>query len=498
MTDTSKSALPTHHVGKIIIGSGFAGLGMGIQLARRNDTDFVILERANDVGGTWRDNHYPGIACDVPSHLYSFSYLPNPEWSRVFSPGSEIQEYMRKCAKDEGLLDYIKFGADMQKSIWNDKDKCWEVTTSIGTFIAPILITGTGHLADGFLPNIKGLDTFKGDIFHSADWNHSVSLDGKKVGVVGSGASAIQIIPEVQKKAGEMVVFQRSAPYMVPRPDRTFTEAERQLFRRDPEIIEELRSEIFWSGEYNFAQRRNIPRYLKEAKDIAMSHLETNVPDLELRKKLTPNYEVGCKRLLISDTYYPAMSQDNVTLEASALSHIDGNNIYGADSDTPYDLDVLIFATGFEATRPPFAKRIFGKKGHSLDEQWDKGMQALDSTTVHGFPNLYIINGPNTGLGHNSVVYIIEAQVEYILGALDYATQNNLAALEARKEAEDAYMDVLHDMSQGSIWLDGGCKSWYVDPRSGRLTLIWPDFAHSFRSENSQFDAAGYVETTAS
>lgn len=495
MTNTTKTSAT--HVGKIIIGSGFAGLGMAIQLKRRDDTDFAIIERANDVGGTWRDNHYPGVACDVPSHLYSFSYLPNPEWSRVFSPGPEIQAYMRKCAEDEGLLEHIHFGADMQKSVWNEAEKQWEVTTSKGLFIAPILITGTGHLADGFLPNIKGLDSFEGEVFHSADWNHSADLKGKRIGVVGSGASAIQIIPEMQKVAGEMVVFQRSAPYMVPRPDRAFTPAERQLFRRDPETVEALRSEIFWGGEYNFAQRRNIPRYLQEAKDMATSHLENLVPDLELRAKLTPNYEVGCKRLLISDAYYPAMGQDNVTLEASALSHIEGSKVYGADNEEPYELDALVFATGFEVTQPPFANRIYGTKGHSLNAQWDQGMQAMDSTTVHGFPNLFIINGPNTGLGHNSVVYIIEAQVEYILGALDYAAENNLSVLEASEAAEIEYMDRLHETSQGSIWLDGGCKSWYVDDRSGRLTVIWPDFAHTFRGENAQFNSAGYIETKA-
>jgi cation diffusion facilitator CzcD-associated flavoprotein CzcO len=475
----------------LIIGSGFAGLGMGIQLRRNGREDFLIIERANDVGGTWRDNHYPGIACDVPSQLYSFSYLPNPDWSRVFSPGGEIQAYMRRCAKDEGLLPKIHFDTEMQKCTWDDEAGEWSVETSQGEYRAPILITGTGHLADGHLPQIPGLDSFTGEIFHSADWNHEVDLKGKRIGVVGSGASAIQIVPEMQKLASEMVVFQRSAPYMVPRPDRAFTEGEKRLLRRDPSEVEAMRSEIFWGGEYNFAQRRNIPRYLQEAKSLALSHLEAQVPDPELRGKLTPDYEVGCKRLLISNAYYPAVSADNATLEASALSRVEGNKAIGA-SGAAHELDVLVFATGFEAVRPPFAKRIYGRQGHSLDAQWAEGMQAYDSIAVQGFPNLFIINGPNTGLGHNSVVYVIEAQVDYILGALNHIEKEQVQVIEVRAQAEDAYMDKLQERSQGTVWLAGGCKSWYVDERSGRLTLIWPDFAHSFRDENGVFHREGY------
>ncbi|AVW89745.1 flavin-containing monooxygenase [Celeribacter baekdonensis] len=476
----------------LIIGAGFAGLGMAIQLKRTGREDFVLIERANDVGGTWRDNHYPGIACDVPSHLYSYSYLPNPDWTRVFSPGGEIQSYIRTCAEDEGILPHIHFDTDMLESRWDAEANEWVVETSNGTYRAKILITGTGHLADGHMPKIDGLDSFKGEVFHSADWDHSVDLNGKRIGVIGSGASAIQIIPEMQKCASEMVVFQRSAPYMVPRWDREYTAGERRMCRRDPSVIEDMRSEIFWAGEFNFAQRRNIPRFLEEAKTLAVSHRETHIKDPELLKKLTPDYEIGCKRLLISNTYYPAIAAENTTLEASALARVDGTKAIGASGEA-YELDVLIFATGFEAVRPPFAARIFGAEGISLDAHWDKGMQAYDSIAVHGYPNLFIINGPNTGLGHNSVVYIIEAQVDYILGALDHIEAQNVSVIEVKPEAEEAYMDKIDVMSQGTVWLAGGCKSWYVDERSGRLTLIWPDFAHSFRDENGRFHPAGYT-----
>ncbi|MBT9386028.1 NAD(P)/FAD-dependent oxidoreductase [Pseudooceanicola sp. CBS1P-1] len=481
----------TLHSKIVIIGSGFAGLGMGIQLKRSGRADFVILERAQDVGGTWRDNHYPGVACDVPSHLYSFSYLPKPDWSRVFSPGPEIQAYMRQCAEDEGLMPHIRFGTEMLACRWDEDSALWTIETSQGDYTCNVLITGTGHLADSHMPKIPGIESFPGDLFHSADWNHEVALEGRRIGVVGSGASAIQIIPEMQKVAGELVVFQRSAPYMIPRWDRAFSEGEKRMFRRDPSTVEAMRSEIFWAGEYNFAQRRNVPRFLNEAKAMALGNLERNVADPDLRARLTPNYEVGCKRLLISNAYYPAMCAENTRLEASALAKIEGSTVYGASGES-YDLDVLVFATGFEAVRPPFAARVFGREGISLDAHWDKGMQAYDSIAVHGYPNLFIINGPNTGLGHNSVVYIIEAQVNYILEALDHLEQNQVRLFEAAAEAEDAYMDRLQGRAEGTVWLAGGCKSWYVDERSGRLTLVWPDYAHSFRDENGHFHPEGY------
>ena len=481
----------TTHSKIILIGAGFAGVGMGIQLKRTGRDDFLIIERAEDVGGTWRDNHYPGVACDVPSHLYSFSYLPKPDWTRVFSPGPEIQSYIRDCAAGEGLLEHIHFGTEMLSCRWDEASRLWTVETSKGAYSCNILITGTGHLADSHMPKVAGIETFAGDLFHSAGWNHDVALEGKRIGVVGSGASAIQIVPEMQKLASELVVFQRSAPYMIPRWDRAFTEGEKRMFRRDPSTVEAMRSEIFWAGEYNFAQRRNVPRFLQEAKALALGNLEKNVADPVLRAKLTPDYEVGCKRLLISNAYYPAVSAENCTLEASALARIDGNMVYGASGEG-YELDVLVFATGFEAVRPPFAARVFGTEGLSLDAHWDKGMQAYDSIAVNGYPNLFIINGPNTGLGHNSVVYIIEAQVNYILEALDHLEAEQVQVFEATRAAEDAYMDKLQGRAEGTVWLAGGCKSWYVDERAGRLTLIWPDYAHSFRDENGHFHPEGY------
>ena len=480
--------------GILIIGAGFGGLGLGARLKAEGRDDFLILERADEVGGTWRDNDYPGAACDVPSHLYSFSFLPKADWSRVFAPGPEIQDYLKHSADVTGLRPHLRFGEEMLSAKWDAEAALWRVTTPSGEWVAPWLVTAAGHLADEHLPAIPGLSGFTGTAFHSARWNHAAALEGKRIGVVGSGASAIQIVPEMAKIASELVVFQRSAPYMIPRPDRAYTEGEKRLFARDPEAVPALRDELFWGGEFNFSQRRNVPRFVNEARKMALGHLAAQVADEDLRAKLTPNYEIGCKRVLISNEYFPALQRPNATLEASALKSVDGGRVTAA-SGAEYDLDVLIFATGFEAVQPPFATRVFGETGESLSDQWSAGMQAYDAIAVHNFPNLFIINGPNTGLGHNSIVYIIEAQVDYILGALSHAEAEEASVLRVRPEAEEDFVTALHARSQGSVWISGGCKSWYVDPRSGRLTLVWPDFAYAFRDRVGSFHPEGYALT---
>lgn len=485
-----------HDTSVIIVGAGFGGLGAAMRFKQEGMDDFVILERAQDVGGAWRDNTYPGVACDVPSHLYSFSYMPKSDWSRVFSPGGEIWDYLRDCAKSSGLVPHIHFGAGLEKATWDAEARRWLVETPSGTWRAQYLITATGVLADASLPDIPGVESFPGPKFHSSQWDHSVSLEGKRVGVVGSGASAIQIVPELAKTASELVVFQRSAPYIVPRPDRAYSEAEKRTFARLPESMDALRSEIFWGGEYMYAQRRAVPTFVAEARNMALGHLADQVPDAALREKLTPNYEIGCKRVLIANNYFPVFNEDHVTLETSALATVDGSKAK-AVSGNEYDLDILIFATGFEAPQPPVAQAIYGRDGVKLADQWSEGMRAYDSTAVPGFPNMFMMLGPNTGLGHHTMVFMIEAQADYMLGALEHAKANNYEVMEARPEAEAAYLTDIEDRSTGTVWLDGGCNFWYRDPRSGRLTVLWPDFAYAFRDENGNFHPEGYISTAA-
>ena len=485
------STAPQEHVKTLIVGTGFAGLGMGMALKRRGDNNFLLIERADDVGGTWRDNTYPGAACDVPSHLYSFSDRLNPNWSQTFSPGPEIQRYLQDCARGEGLLPHTVFNANMTEAHWHAAEQRWHVSTSAGMYTAQFLITGTGHLADEAFPKIPGIENFTGDVFHSARWKHDVSLEGKRIGVVGTGASAIQLVPELAKVASELVVFQRTAPYIIPRQEREYTEGEKRLFQRNPQTMHQLRSQLFWEGENSYAQRRAVPQFLEAGKNLALQHLTNQVEDRDLRAKLTPDYEPGCKRVLISNTYYPALQASGTTLEASALQHIEGSTAVAA-SGASYEVDVLVFATGFEATEPPYAQLVNGKDGLNLSEHWKQGMQAYDSVSVAKFPNLFSINGPNTSLGHNSIVYIIESQVNYILGAMDYVTANQADSIEADPAAEEAYVEKIQRNAQGTVWIDGGCQSWYVDERSGRLTLIWPDFGYAFRDENGEFSPAGY------
>jgi cation diffusion facilitator CzcD-associated flavoprotein CzcO len=484
---------PLADVDVIIVGAGFAGVGMAVRLKQNTDLDFVVLERAEDVGGSWRDNTYPGVACDVPSHLYSYSFAMNPSWSRHFSPGNEIWDYIRSVAASAGIESTLRFGHDMLDASWDDETRRWTVTTSRGTFRGRYFVAATGHLTDPKLPPIPGLDGFTGTVMHSARWDHDVDLRGKRVGVVGSGASAIQIVPAIASEVAELVVFQRTPAYIIPRRDREFTLAERRQFERDESSADEFRRLIFWGGDYQFAARRRVPQYINEAQQIALNHLDSQVADPELKRKLTPDYEIGCKRILKSDDYYPTLQLPNVTLEDSALGQVAGS-IATSQGGTDHDLDVLIFATGFETWDLPSAHRIHGRAGVRLGDQWSTGMQAFNSTTVHNFPNMFMINGPATSLGHNSIVYMIEAQIDYVLGALEWMTDRaDDHVLEVDAAHEEAYAKSLHENAQLTAQLAGGCSSWYVDPRNGKATLSWPNFAHTFRDDCATFDPEPYV-----
>ncbi len=474
----------------LIIGTGFAGLGLSTRMKRGGDNDFLLIDRADDVGGTWRDNTYPGVACDVPSHLYSFSFRLKPNWSRVFAPGGEIWGYLQETARDEGLLPHIRFGAALTSAAWDDASQAWHITTTKGDFICNVLVTAMGHLADAKYPDIPGLTDFSGQLMHSAEWNHDVDFSGKRVAVIGSGASAIQITPGVAETASELVVLQRSAPYVIPRPDRAYTDAEQRAFERSPELMEELRADLFWGMEYNYAQRRAIPSAIAQAYALANGHRTSQVADPVLNAKLTPDYEIGCKRILISNAYYPSLQKENVTLEAAGLERVEGNLVVSTAGNS-FEVDVIICATGFEAVEPPFAPLITAR-GRSLAEHWSDGMMAFSSVTLAGFPNLFIMNGPNTGLGHNSVIFVVESQVEFIIQVLAYMRTQDISVVETRRDAEESYVARVRHRSQGTVWLAGGCTNWYVDPRTNQLTVTWPDYAYAFRESNGTFDVAAF------
>ncbi|MFF0630904.1 flavin-containing monooxygenase [Nocardia sp. NPDC004151] len=490
MASNFTAAPAPEEVDVLIVGAGFAGIGMGIQLARRGRESFVIIEQAEDVGGTWRDNRYPGVACDIPAHLYSFSFLPNPRWSRVFAEGAEIHDYLRSCVKQEALEPYLRLNCALEQAEWLEAEERWRIRTSQGEFSAANLVIATGRLTEPKIPPIANLTEFRGRRWHSARWNPKVSLVGKRVGLVGTGASAVQILPRLAGEASEVVVFQRSAPYVLPRGDRFYTPDELAGFAADPQSITALRDELFAEAELSIAARRRRHPEIDLLSRRALDHLAAQVRDPELRRRLTPDYEIGCKRILFSDEYYAALQQDNVRLESTELTRIsDGLAI--AASGQAHDLEVLVFATGFNATRPSIAKRIHGRTS-LLSERWSNGMAAHASTTVDGFPNMYVLDGPNAALGHNSAIYVIETQIDYVLSAFDHLAAVPDTVLEVTPEAVESSMADIENRARDTVWTQGRCTSWYRDEQTGRVTLLWPDSAESFRQSNGAFDINAY------
>ena len=483
MTERPTREKPIEHIARhtdiAIVGAGFAGIGLAVRLQRAGRTDFAVFERATSVGGTWRDNTYPGVACDIPAHLYSLSFQTNPEWARVFATGDEIRDYLERVADE--VRPRIRLCTPVLDMTWDESRGLWSVDTPDGIHTARVLVLACGRLADPYIPDIDGLASFAGEMFHSARWDHRVDLRGARVAVVGSGASAVQLLPRVAEVASQVTVFQRSAPYVMPRIDRAYTDAERGLFAKDPEEIERLRSQLFWAAEEGFAERAGDQTRTAAARLRALEHLRTSISDPRLRLLLTPDYEIGCKRVLISNDYYPAFERPGVHLVPSPVVAVRGNaadgstRVVGGDGSV-HEVDVLIFATGFAASRQPYATQVRGRD-ETLAEHWSGGMRAYASTAVAGFPQMFVLDGPNAGLGHNSAVHMIESQIDFVMRALEED-----GPLEVCAEAEQQWTDWVDAQAEGTVWTTGGCESWYVDPRNGRLTLLWPGFAHTFRS----------------
>jgi cation diffusion facilitator CzcD-associated flavoprotein CzcO len=473
-----------------IIGSGFGGLGTAIELQRAGITDFVIFERAGDVGGTWRDNSYPGCACDVESHLYSFSFAPNPDWTRSFSPQPEIWAYLQRCARDFGVLPHIRFHHEVHTAAWDDDAQHWRIETSQGTYTAVVLVLATGALSEPAVPRLASLDNFEGRVFHSARWAHDYDLRGRRVAVIGTGASAIQFVPEIQPIVARLHLFQRTPPWIVPRRDRALTSIERRLFRRCPAAQRAARTAIYLFRELFLLGFRHLwlARHIER---LAQRHLRRSVPDTALRARLTPDYRIGCKRILISNDYLPALTRPNVEVVTEAITEVRAHAIVDR-SGVERPVDAIIFGTGFKVTDPPLAKHIRGRAGQTLAEVWAGSPQAHVGTTVTGFPNLFILMGPNTGLGHNSVVYMIEAQIKHLLAALSHMRRHGATAIEPRPEAQSAFVNDVQRRMAGTVWTAGGCASWYLDA-TGRNSTLWPDFSWRFRRRVARLNTAEYA-----
>lgn len=474
-----------------IIGSGFSGLGAAVRLREDGVDDLVVLERADDVGGTWRDNTYPGAACDVPSHLYSFDFAPNPEWSHSFSRQPEILDYLRACAGRYGLSPHIHFGHEVLEARWDDADARWVVRTARGVVRARVLVSAAGPLSDPALPDIPGLETFTGTLFHSGAWDHEHDLAGERIAVIGTGASAAQFVPEVQPVAGRLHVFQRTPSWVLPRRDRTISRLEQRVYRAVPALQRLIRTGIYLGRELYVLGFTVDQRLLRMASRVARRHLERQVPDPDLRAKLTPAYTMGCKRIVLSDDFYPALGRPNVEVVTDAVERVGPRSIVTADG-VERTVDTIICATGFRVTDPPIARRIHGRDGRSLAEAWHTGMRAYKGTTVPGFPNLFLLLGPNTGGAHTSVVLMAEAQHAYLRDAVRFLREHDdVASVDVRPDVLRRYDDAVARRMERTVWVQGGCSSWYLD-RNGRNTTLWPSFVAGFRRRTARFDRESY------
>lgn len=480
------------HLRVAIIGSGFSGLGTAIKLKQDGIEDFLVFERAEDLGGTWRDNSYPGCACDVPSHLYSFSFALNPSWSRSFSGQAEIWAYMRRCVERFGVAPHLRFGHEVLSARWDTTAQHWIVETARGTWTADALVTAAGPLHEPALPALPGIDTFAGAAFHSARWDHDLDLAGRNVAVIGTGASAIQFVPQIAPKVGQLRLFQRTAPWIIARGDRALTRAEHALFRAVPLAQKLARAAVFLTQEAS-AVGFVHPRLGRVAQVVARRHLRKQVPDPQLRARLTPSYAMGCKRVLRSDDYLPALSRDNVDLITEKITEIRPHGIVTADG-VEHPVDTIIYGTGFRVTDSPIADRITGRDGRTLAEAWQGSPEAYLGTTVTGFPNMFLLLGPSTGLGHTTVIYMLESQLAYVLDALRHLARDGVASFEPRPEAQRAFRDDIDRRMRTTVWSVGGCTSWYMD-KTGRNSVIWPTFASSFRRRLRRFDPSQHELT---
>jgi cation diffusion facilitator CzcD-associated flavoprotein CzcO len=472
-----------------IVGAGFSGLGMAARLKQEGVHDFVVLERAEDLGGTWRENTYPGCACDVPSNLYSFSFAPNPDWSHTFSPQPEIWEYMRRVSREHSLDAHIRYGHEVTAADWDAQEQRWRITTSGGDLTADMLVAAAGPLSDPKLPEIEGIDTFEGTIFHSARWQHDHALEGERVGVIGTGASSIQLVPQIQPLVERLHVFQRTPPWIVPHRNRPTRRIERALFRALPAAQRLVRGAVYLAREL-FVLPLMHPREGSLPERLGRRHLREQVQDPDLRARLTPNYRIGCKRILISDEYYPALVQPNVEVVTEAIRAITPRGIVTADG-VEHELDTIILGTGFHVTDYPVSDWICDGSGRSLAEHWHGSAQAYLGTAVAGFPNLFLLVGPNTGLGHNSIIFMIESQLHYLMQCLRFMEGGDLDVIEVRAPVQRRYNEELQRRLRGTVWTSGGCVSWYVDEH-GRNTTIWPGSTWPYRRRLRQFDPADY------
>ncbi|MGB6457437.1 MAG: NAD(P)/FAD-dependent oxidoreductase [Streptosporangiaceae bacterium] len=483
------------HLGVVVVGAGFGGLAAARALKVRGE-DFAVLEREHEVGGVWRDNTYPGCACDIPSHLYSLSFAPNPDWARAFSGQPEIRDYLRRVACEHGLLPHIRFGCSLIEAAWDDTAQHWRIETSSGPLTAGVLIDASGPIAEPSVPHLPGLDAFAGEAFHSARWNHDADLTGRSVVVIGTGASAIQFVPAIQALVGRLTLVQRTAPWVTPRMDRATTRFERRMYAAAPWLLRAVRQRQYLLRELVIWKIMVSPRVRRIATKAALSNLRRQVGDPALRQRLTPDFELGCKRILISSDWYPAVSAPNVEVVSGGVRDVRARSVVTADG-REHPADVIIFGTGFRVIDPPIAERLRGRDGRTLAECWNGRPHTYLGVTVTNFPNLFRLGGAGSTTGHNSHVFQEECQVAYAMDALRLMRSRGIASIEVRADEQRAYMKQFTARLAGTVWSAGGCTSWYQDT-DGVASVTWPASTREYRRATRRFDPAPYALRTAS
>ncbi|CAF1177988.1 unnamed protein product [Adineta steineri] len=491
--NVTKSSKPNEYY-TLIIGSGFSGLGVAIKLRELGTDNFIIIERNAHIGGTWYANTYPGCTCDVPSNLYSFSFEPNPNWSHFFGRQPEIGQYLEHCTDKYDIRRHIKFSTTVTKMKWLDDKQLWEVTTQSNGeenhIYAKFIMSCHGPLSNASFPkDIPGIDKFEGKMCHTAEWDKTLEFENKRVAVIGTGASAIQTVPELQKTGvKQLLVFQRTPGWVVPRADRVIGEWEKKLYRKFPIVQKLVRGLIYWIREttvLSFTYRLPV-RFLYQ--NLIKFNLRMQVKDEELRKKLTPPFDFGCKRALVTNDWYPAIQKPNVKLVTNRIKEIKSDCIVTYDDDE-YPVDIIIWSTGYMVQTFPMP--VYGVNGKSLTEEWSESIRAYRGVTVPNFPNFFVLVGPNTGLGHNSIIVMIEAQIQYITQALLYMNENNAQSLDVKQEVNDRYNKNIQSKLKKTVWQSGGCRSWYQNA-NGRNTAIWPGFTWVYILLMKNFDSKSY------
>lgn len=496
---TATSSLSPAHTRIAILGSGFGGIGMAICLQKKGMRDFTIFEKADGIGGTWRENTYPGCACDIASHLYSFSFDQVSKWTRTYAPQSEILKYLKKLVRKHDLEQRMTLNAKVVQVSWLDSDRLWRITTENGNvYTAEIVVSAVGGLHVPNRPQFVGIERFDGMCFHSSRWPEDLDLRGKKVAVVGTGASAIQIIPAIVSRVSHLSVFQRTPPWVLPRHDKNISQFAHWLFEVIPGAQQLWRKMLFLESEAIALGFTVWPWLLGAWQRQSRLLLHRHIHDPALREKLTPHYTMGCKRVLLSDDYYPSLAQSNVSVISSQIEEITQNKILTRDG-MKHPVDIIVLATGFRAFNPAEEIDIRGRNGRLLSHEWVAGPSAFNGVLVHGYPNFFMLMGPNTGLGHNSLIFMIESQIRYVLSCINILDSRQRKLIEVRPESQHAFNEIIQKRFQRTVWSSREplsvqpCNTWYRNP-NGRLSALWPGFASSYWWRLRKADIRDFVD----